>query len=122
MSTAQNILPTAEKTPDVSLAEENTSTDPVTEKKVEVSNDNHEGISEKPVNASAKSEVNTGPETATRQEPLNPASSIPTPSTSNNINPSAILETTIDNLANISSKINPITQKLGKGFDQVRQV
>jgi len=38
------------------------------------------------------------------------------------INPSAILETTIEGLATISSKINPLTQKLGKGLDQVRQV
>lgn len=38
------------------------------------------------------------------------------------INPSAILETTIEGLATISSKINPLTEKLGKGLDQVRQV
>jgi hypothetical protein len=38
------------------------------------------------------------------------------------INPSAILETTIEGLATISSKINPLTERLGKGLDQVRQV
>lgn len=38
------------------------------------------------------------------------------------INPSAILETTMEGLATISSKINPITEKLGKGLGQVRQV
>ncbi|GAN01108.1 conserved hypothetical protein [Mucor ambiguus] len=37
------------------------------------------------------------------------------------INPSAILETTIEGLATISSKINPLTERLGKGLDQVRQ-
>lgn len=122
MSTAQNILPTAETTPDVSLVEDNRISDeitvPITEKKETGLSEEHESF---PVDTSAKSEVDNGSKTANK-EPLNPASAIPTPSPSNNINPSAILETTMDNLANISSKINPITQKLGKGFDQVRQV
>ncbi|CAO3640232.1 unnamed protein product [Mucor hiemalis] len=121
MSTAQNILPTAETTPDVSLVEDNRISDeitvPITEKKETGFSEEHESF---PVDTSAKSEVDNGSKTANK-EPLNPASAIPTPSASNNINPSAILETTMDNLANISSKIIPITQKLGKGFDQVRQ-
>ncbi|KAI9478599.1 MAG: Bin/amphiphysin/Rvs domain for vesicular trafficking-domain-containing protein [Benjaminiella poitrasii] len=44
-----------------------------------------------------------------------------TRSRSSSINPSAILETTLDGLATISSKINPFTQRIGKGLGQVRQ-
>ncbi|KAI8645852.1 hypothetical protein BD408DRAFT_411165 [Parasitella parasitica] len=37
------------------------------------------------------------------------------------IHPSAILETTMEGLATITHKINPLTRKLGKGLGQVRQ-
>ncbi|CEP15926.1 hypothetical protein [Parasitella parasitica] len=58
-----------------------------------------------------------------RDEPASaPAPTNDTSSRRNSaIHPSAILETTIEGLATISSKINPITQKLGKGLGQVRQ-
>ncbi|KAI7900077.1 Bin/amphiphysin/Rvs domain for vesicular trafficking-domain-containing protein [Cokeromyces recurvatus] len=40
---------------------------------------------------------------------------------SSSITPAALLESTLDSLASFSSKINPLTQRIGKGLGQVRQ-
>lgn len=59
------------------------------------------------------------------QEPVfnNTIPSIPTEriSSSDNSTP-AFFETTLDGLASISSKLNPIAQKFGKGVGRLRQV
>ena len=43
-------------------------------------------------------------------------------SNSPGMNPNVLLNNTLDGFANLSSKINPFAQRLGKGIGQVRQV
>lgn len=93
--------------------------EPVVEKD-QVINEKQAYIPQESVNFPVKTETDHGikltpEETSSSAEPV-------ASSSSNNINPSAILESTLDNLATISSKINPIAEKLGKGLGQVRQV
>jgi hypothetical protein len=124
MSTVPNTLPTASTTSDSSSAEVadrvvQTPIVPIVEKD-QVFNEKQDKIPQESVTLPVKPERDNGIK-ITPEETSN--STTPAASSSNNsINPSAIFESTMDNLATISSKINPITEKLGKGLGQVRQV